>query len=151
MFASRITKTIITPSDPPYEVTIRRLSGRKLEKAQLGVMIAGADLLRQLGGGQILKEISALGGEDAVRRAAADQAERDPAQRYDKTEVLKAGIVSWRVPGAPDAEAHVPTESEIEDLEDETRDVAFLAILVLSRVHVDAPTAAELETAAKNA
>ena len=148
MFASRITKTVETPSDPQYDVVIRRLSGRKLEKAQLAVMFGGVDLMKQLGGADVMRQIQALGGPDAVKRAA----QADPSQRYDRTEILRAGIVSWAEPGLAQPDGLASDDDRkalIDDLEEEVAVFLFREILRLSRIAVTETDQDELETAQK--
>ena len=148
MFASRITKTVRTPSDPQYDVVIRRLSGRKLEKAQLAVMFGGVDLMKQLGGADVMRQIQALGGPDAVKR----DAQADPSQRYDRTEILRAGIVSWAEPGLaqPDGlSSDDDRKALVDDLEEEVAVFLFREILRLSRIAVTETDQDELETAQK--
>ena len=148
MFASRITKTVTTPSDPQYDVVIRRLSGRKLEKAQMAVMFGGVDLMQKVGGADVMRQIQTLGGAEAVRRSG----ETNPSQRYDRTEVLRAGIVTWATTGSaqPDGLASDDDRAAlVDDLEEPVADFLFREVLRLSRVAVTEADVEELETAQK--
>ena len=137
MFSSRITKAITVGE---FEVTIRALSGRAKARAQEAVIEKAAGLLQRVGGADVIQQITAMGGERAVR----DAAERDPASSYDQTSVLTDGIVSWTAPEPVDAET-------IDDLDADAADTLFRAILTLSKVAVSADAAAAIEAEAKNA
>ena len=139
MFSSRITREITTPTDPPYVVTIRQLSGRRKERCQQAVLSKAAALIANIGGAAAFAEIQKLGGERAVREGV----ERDPGASYDQEHVLIEGIVSWS------AEEPV-TSDTIADLEVETSDLLFREILRLSRVAVTAADVTADRDAVKN-
>lgn len=148
MFASHVTKTVTTPSDPAYQVVIRRLSGRKLEKAKLQTMIDAAELMSKVGGAAVMKEISNLGGEQAVRERAA----KDTARTYHAGTVLEEGILEWR-PVDGDEPFAPPKEGQVEDLEDDVRTFLVKEVLLLSRVKIedDEESNEALEEDTKNA
>ena len=123
MFASRITKTVRTPSDPSYDVVIQRLSGRELEKAKKAVMFCGVDYLQKVGDVEVMRQIQALGGPEGITRAV----DANPWQRYDRTEVLRSGIVSV---------SDDDWTAVVDDLEESVAGFLFREILRLSRVAV---------------
>lgn len=140
MFASRVTEIVPVQSDPPYEVTIRRLGWRLLERAQQESVLAGVALVQRFGGPVAVKEIQALSASAA---AAADKPARDAAPQYDLFTVLKAGIVSWTAPDAI-------SDSAIEDLDEPIAGQLYKRILRLSRVPVTDAEVQEEATARKN-
>ena len=135
MFASDVTKEIITPSEPSYTVTIRRLSGRKLQRAHMATMREAGAVVADVGGKEVFDTLKAMGGEESARKRSAEEVPAD--RRFDRTQVLRDGIVSWS------AERQVD-KAAIDDLEQETADMLFREILTLSRVTL---TAADVHAA----
>lgn len=143
MFASRITRRVQTPSDPPYEVTIRRLSADALEAAQQARLENHLQMLRRVGGADVLRELAAP--------AATTTITPPPEAVYDRATILRLGIVDWGVPGAPDSERQRLRAEELQDLEGPTAEFLFREILRLSGVAVSPEDRAAEETARKNA
>lgn len=128
MFASRITTTVQTPSDPSYKVTIRALSGRAKERCQQATLHKAATMVQQMGGAAMLEQIQKMGGEKAVKDEVED---KDPTAGFDRDQVLIDGVVSWS------AKEPVTPET-LADLESDTSEILFLEILKLSNVAVTA-------------
>lgn len=155
-FASRTTKTIPIPFDPPNEVTIQKLAGRHLGKAQLENQVLAIDNLRRMGGAAFQKELEGLG--DAEKRAAlVKEHQADPLNGYDRYEVLAKGIKSWSYEEKLDPVEVVETDGvtrmripAIDDLDDEAADFIAREILRLTKPALF-QTAEEIETATKNA
>jgi hypothetical protein len=139
IFASRTQKTIPIPFDPPHEVTIQKLAGRHLGKAQLENQVESVDNLRRMGGAAFQKELEAL-GDRAKREELIKKHQADPLNTYDRYEVLAKGIKSWTY-----EESLTPVEiideqgvkrlriPAIEDLEDEPADFLAREILRLTK------------------
>lgn len=153
MFASRVTKIVTTVSEPPYAVTIRRLSWRQIQQAQRAVFRQGLELLNETAGGDVIakafKQLQELGGEAAIREQTAT-AEKDPGRNYDRATVLKAGILTWTEVGStdtpPDKRPAAEIEALVDDLEEDVAEQLFREILRMSHVL----PAAEGESATKN-
>lgn len=125
IFASRTQKTIDLPFDPPHTVTIRRLAGRHLEKAEREHLVATIDHLKALGGVAFQRELESLGDETARNELIAKR-QQDPLSSVDIYVVLRHGIVSWTY------DEPVSVES-IEDLDDEAATFLAREIMRLSR------------------
>jgi hypothetical protein len=133
MFANKIKKIVtVKDGDEEVAVTIRKLSARSLDKAQLAKQAQVAGTARNLGPDMV----------DAFQKAAArDEAVKvvDPAEArfnsYDREATLIAGIDSWDVPGISVADG-------VPELDEETAEFLFRAIIELS-----VPTPEEAEAA----
>lgn len=124
IFASRVTKTIPIPFDPPHTVTIQRLAGRHLERAKTESLFASADYLKRMGGASFQQELSSLGNPAEVA-AAVEKARADPLQKYDRLTVLEKGIKAWTYDDPP-------SRAALEDLTEEASDLIARAILRLT-------------------
>lgn len=105
-FASAVTKTLDIPDGDGEQISIRKLGWKELERAATLMQKASAELLVSLGGVAVLREMQALGGEQAVRDARAG----DPILGYDRLELIATGVVRW-----PDGLQ--PTRAQLEQLE----------------------------------
>jgi hypothetical protein len=110
-FASHTTKTVPLPFDPPNDVTIRRLSGRHLEKARQENQFASVDTLKRMGGATFQKELAELGTEQE-RADAIKKQQADPLNSYDPYVLCAKGIISWSYPESLKLIAVVDEESE---------------------------------------
>jgi len=122
IFASQVQKTLPIPHDPPHTVTIRKLTGKQLQRALKARQAEVTQDMRDLGGAAFLKELRTLGDEDLARAAKVV----DPFASYDPDVLIQAGTVSWTHDRACDLEAK-------DDLDDETREWLSRAIYELSR------------------
>jgi hypothetical protein len=101
IFASRVTKTIPIPFDPPNDVTIQRLAGRHLGEAMLENQLHSIDTFRQMGGAKFQKELNEIRSEPpakddgSVKTPSPTPPVADPLAGYDKYVLMKHGIVSW--------------------------------------------------------
>lgn len=147
MFASRITKDVEAhDGDTLVTVTIQKLSGRSLRKAQeaaqaaalLSMRAASKDMLQVWNS----KEVEAAADKLAEqrKREAADPKARAKARyaAYDRDAILLAGIVRWT--------ANKPVAEGLEDLDEETSQKLHEAILDLSLPPLD-PVEAEAQLA----
>lgn len=129
IFASRTQQTIALPFDEPHTVTIRRLTGREVERAQ-------SEHLKSMVGGR-----SARGWSGAFQRiiaglaapADAERALADPLSGYDRFAIVRSGLVAWSYPDPlkpdPLKPAVAGTVDAIEDLDDDA--VEFIAREIL--------------------
>lgn len=106
IFASREQKTIPIPFDLPNEVTIQKLSWKKLERASntfVGQMMAE---VQERGGSRVYKDMQELWKKpeqpEAPKNPDApdvateiEKVKNDPLNGYDKYELLRCGIVAW--------------------------------------------------------
>jgi hypothetical protein len=124
MFASKITKTLEVMDDAgqPVSVTIRKLSRRSLEAASQARQSNVARVAREMGAEMVRAY------QD--REAAKDEATKvlDPAEArftaYDVETTLVNGIMEWSAP--------VSVPEGVADLDEETSDTLFKAIITLS-------------------
>jgi len=124
MFASSVTTTIpLEPIGKPGEfATIRKLPGRHLQKAQDTKQFAAVDRVKIIGGAAIIKDLQSLGGEEEVKKKAA----QDPLSAYDPYVLIEKGLVSWTLPEKMDT-------ASIEDLDEESVEYLGNAILKLTK------------------
>jgi hypothetical protein len=139
IFASRRTKTVEIPFDPPNTVTIQALAGRHLERAQQETQFASADSLKRLGGIAFQRELAQL-GDDNKRDELVKQHQADPLNSYDKYTVNQRGIVSWSYPESLKPETYqdetgqtVTRVKALDDLDSEAVDFFAREILQLSK------------------
>lgn len=141
VFASRTTKTIEIPFDPPHTVTIQKLSGRHLVRAHetfFNELVAG---VQARGGARVQKELQDLWATDKDdTKKAIEAVQADPLNGYDKYALLYGGIKSWSY---PESLERVPVQElneagqlvtvmripAIDDLDDEA--VAFFATEIM--------------------
>lgn len=121
-FARLITEVVSLPNDPPHTVTIQKLSGRAVEVAQA---VAAERLIN--GRGFAEKLTKALDAAKDGADFSLLEVMRDPLKAFDRTTVLRNGIVGWSYADpkfAPDA---------VMELDDETSELLALAILKLTK------------------
>lgn len=123
IFASETTDTLPILSDPPQTVTIRKLTGREIEQAQLNDLKRVTSGQTGRGWAAVFQARKAQGiatNEDATRVLT------DPLGGYDRYTVIKTGIVSWSYAK--------PIEDEtLNDLDDDAIEFFALAIMRLSK------------------
>jgi hypothetical protein len=125
IFASRTTKVVEIPFDPPQTVTIQKLAGRHLEKARQAQQAAAVDTLQRMGGSAFQRDMAALGDPAAVaKRVAAVQA--DPLNGFDRAALLQAGIKAWTYD-------EPVTPASFDDLSEEAVDYLAREILKLTK------------------
>jgi hypothetical protein len=141
IFASRITKTIPIPFDPPHEVTLQKLAGRHLGKAHDAFLADLYQGVRDRGGSAVQKDMQALfeGDKKADAEAAVAKVQADPLNGYDPYVLVRHGVKGWSydTPLSPEA---------IEDLDDEA--VTFFATEIM---RLTKPALFQTEEAAKAA
>lgn len=96
-FTSRHTDVIDVPDDAPNTVTIRKLSGRHLERASQANMMASVDTIKRMGGAKFQKELRDIGDAD-IRAAKIAEQQADPMNGYDQRVLLYKGITGWTYP-----------------------------------------------------
>jgi hypothetical protein len=126
MFASRSTKTIPVPFDPPHEVTIQQLPGRHLERASQENYIEAQAYVTRLGGAEFRKQLQEVEKDSGDVKAEIVKAKADPLNGYHKPTLIKFGLKSWTYDDPI-------TEAAIADLTDEGEDFIARAILKLTK------------------
>jgi len=122
-FASQTTDTIALPFDPDQTATLRKLTGRELDKAQ-------EVHLRNTIGGRWASHGWAAVFQRQLEKGIATNADaerllRDPLNGYDRHTLVTAGLTAWSYPEpALSAEA-------IEDLDDDA--LEWFATEILKR------------------
>jgi hypothetical protein len=146
MFAKQITKEVAVG---PETVTIRKLSGRSLQKAREAQRSTQVQNVREIGP----EMIKAFRAERAEADAAAakpeeapiveltqedlDKARKASFAEFDRDVVLVAGIVSWTAKDAKNKAIPV-NEANIGELDEETSQLLHDEILDLSLAPVNA-------------
>jgi hypothetical protein len=139
IFASETTETLALPFDAPHAVTIQKLTGADLEKAQaehLNATIAG----RSPRGWAGLFQNALASGTATVADVA--KAQRDPLAGYDRTTLVRCGVKAWTYARDLDAKA-------VSDIDDEALEFLALAVMKLTKPGLF-QTAEEVEAAQKN-
>jgi hypothetical protein len=137
-------ETIALPFDPGATVTIRKLTGADIEKAQGNHLASFVGGRSARGWAPMFQQRMALG---IATDAEAVAAIRDPLAGYDRSTVLKAGLTGWsylREDGKP----RNVTPAAIDDLVDEAAEFIARAILHLTKPELF-ETADEREAAEK--
>ena len=122
IFASYTQQTVLIPFDAPETVTIRKLSGRQLEKCRESNQLASVEALKRMGGAALQRELAALSESTKMADLVAT-ATADPLTSYDRLMVLQLGIVAWSY-------SEAVTPGTIEDLSEEA--AMFLAREILA-------------------
>lgn len=123
-FAKLITQVLEVPDDEGQSITIQKLTGRAVERAQA---VAAEKTIS--GRGFAAKVAQALEAAKDGSEMALDAMLRDPLNGYDRATVLHAGIVGWSY--------DVPCTAEfIDQLDDERSEHVALAILRLTKPHL---------------
>lgn len=126
VFTSMVTERISVPGHPDEHVVIRKLAPKHLKEARQASQVESMEGLKAMGGPAFLKEVAEMGGEKAVKDAAAKAVTVDPLMQYDRVELMRGGIVSWSFSKAVSHEA-------IDDLEDDLQDAFARDILKLAK------------------
>jgi hypothetical protein len=129
-FASFTKDTIALPFDPPHTVTIQKVSGRGVEKAQ---QVAAAELVSGRGFAEKLKRLLLKDDKETEAFAA------DPLLGYDRYTLMREGITAWTYPDPP-------TPAAVADWGDDESEFIALAILNLTKPQLFA----DAETVRKN-
>ncbi len=134
IFAFETVATISTPFDPGHEITVRKLSGWQLGKAQKAFFNELVGEVTERGGAKVQKDIETLFAKDPT---AADEAgaeiKGDPLNGYDKYTVIALGLKAMsRLPGW----ATLSPEAKLEnarELDEEARDFFATEIMRLTK------------------
>jgi len=145
IFASQTAITLPFDLDPPQTITVRKLTGREIERAQV-------EHLRQFVAGQsprawagTLRRLLATGTRLDIDEKAIADGLADPLLGYDRYTVVQAGLVTWSYNGGGK-----PSADMIDDLDDDAVDAIARAILRLSKPSLFL-TPDERDAAKKNA
>jgi hypothetical protein len=129
IFASDHTKTIAVPFDAPHTVTIQRLQGRVVERAQ-------AEHLSAFQAGRSPRGWAALFQRSLVKGIATDgdaqKAISDPLAGYDRLTIVRGGLKSWSYTDGDEKPKPV-TSQAIEDLDDEALEYFAVEIMRLTK------------------
>jgi hypothetical protein len=139
MFASETTETLALPFDAPHTVTIQKLTGADIEKAQaehLNATVAG----RSPRGWAGLFQNALRTGTATL--ADAEKAQRDPLAGYDRSTIVRCGLKAWTYARELDAKA-------VADIDDDALEFLALAIMKLTKPWLF-QTEEEAEAAQKN-
>lgn len=119
VFAKHTARTIPVPHDSPHTITIRKLTGRELDKAEQAHLEAFVNGRSSRGWVQAYSAQLAKGlGNDADTLKVL----ADPLKGLDRFAVVQAGLTGWSYEAKVGAEA-------IDELDDET--VEFIAVEVM--------------------
>jgi len=132
IFASRVTDTIPFRADGvDYEVTIQKLAGRHLGKAQQAFLNDLVRGIHERGGAAVQKDLrEVLDSENAKAGIAAVKA--DPLNGYDKHTLILYGVKSWTYPEPIPADLDAK-RALFDDLDADYVDVLATAVLKLTK------------------
>lgn len=145
IFASETTATVSLPFDAPHTVTVQKLTGRDLERAQADHMsdfVAG----RSPRGWAALFQRAIREGTATVAQLAEGQ--RDPLAGFDRSALVRGGLKAWTYTIERDGKT-VPRPIDVDDLDDEALEFIALEIMKLTRPWLFL-TDEEAEAARKN-
>ena len=91
IFASETQATIPIPFDPPHTVTIRRLTGAEVERAQSEHLKSIINGRSSRGWSRVFQRALVKGASEADAEAAL----RDPLNGYDRAVIVEAGLLAW--------------------------------------------------------
>lgn len=138
VFTSLVTQVVAIPHDAGQTATIRKLAPKHLEAAAKAAQLRAIEDFRAMGAAQFLKELQAVGGEQAATSAAAT----DPLLKFDRLTLLEHGVTGWTY-------TQSCTRASFEDLDEETLDCLSRAVLRLAKPSLF-ETDVEREAARKN-
>jgi len=121
IFASQTQETISIPFDPPHTVTVRKLTGKEHEAAQVAHRAGVAAVRPNMWSAYFRRVIESATSTDGDVRAAI----ADPLLGYDRFVVVKSGLLAWTYPE--------PMTRTIDDLDDESVDFIATEILRLTK------------------
>jgi len=159
IFASQTQDTIPLPLDPGQTITIRKLTGREIEQAQVA-HASGLAIGAAWSWAERFRRTLEHGADDARVQALL----ADPLNGFDRQTLIRCGLIAWSypqsikpVPAQPEvpakdgkpAIAASPAQDAIGDLDDEAMDFIARSILKLTKPWLF-ETVAEQEHAQKN-
>lgn len=154
IFASQTAATIPIPFDQPHTVTIRTLTGREVEAAQLAhaTSVAAGGARHWAARFRRLLEKAAQAGQDATKVTGMNESDvlssiQDPLTGFDRYALL-AGLTAWTYP-TPITE---PSEREAAfgDLVDDAVEFFATEILRKTKPALFATSVEDAETIRKN-
>lgn len=128
-FASRYTDTISLPTDPTETITIQRLSGGVVERAQAAHLRSVVSGRTPRGWAGVFQKILASG---LATTADAEKAIRDPLAGYDREVLVVGGVKAWSYTDEAGKPRPVTAEA-IADLDDEAMEFLAVAIMTLTK------------------
>ena len=131
--ASRAVTTIPFVPDPPHEITIQKLAGRHLYKADTENDFRAQDYLKRMGGAEFRKQL-----DEATKGKTPDELAavvRDPVHAYDKHVVVLHGLRSWTYEDSPvpDPKDEAARLAFVEDLDPDALEFIAREILRWTR------------------
>lgn len=146
--ASRAVTTIPFTPDPPHEITIQKLAGRHLYKADTENDIRAQEYVNRMGGAEFRRQL-----DEATKGKSQEQIAdvvRDPVHAYDKHIVVLHGLKSWTYEDAPvpDVKDYDERKAFVEDLDPDALEFIAREILRWTRPSLfkEEATAAQKET-----
>lgn len=150
IFASATTKIVSLPFDAPHTVTIQKLTGADIERAQADHLDALTNGRRPRGWAALFQKALTDGTATALD---ADKAVHDPLAGYDRLTVVKRGVKAWSYTETDEKGAERPkpvTAAAIADIADEPLEFLAVEIMRLTKPALF-QTPEEAEAARKNA
>jgi hypothetical protein len=128
-FASRYTDTLSLPTDPTETITIQRVPGDVIERAQAVHLHSMAAGRTPRGWAGVFQKILAAGTATAVD---AQKALDDPLAGYDRHVLVADGVKAWTYKHDDGTPKPVTAEA-IADLDDEAMEYLAVAIMKLTK------------------
>jgi hypothetical protein len=127
MFASREERTVqVKDGDDTVDVTIRKLSGRNLERARQASTIEQGPAIKSMGG-EVIKALQSDALNELAKELKKDADPKARYKKYDRQTTLELAIKRWS------CEKKMPlSPTSIEDLEEAVAQQVFEAVIDLS-------------------
>lgn len=142
-FASRTVATLPIPFDPPNEVTIQKLAGRHLQKAETAAQANWIETMDAKGGVKKQREILKAYKDDDPKPEPGKEPEPkpepepetpvDPLAQLDPYTVCRFGIKSWTYPESLSVDADTQRISALDDMDQDSLEWFATEIMRLTK------------------
>lgn len=141
-FASRVVKTLPIPFDPPHEVTLQKLAGRHLHKAEVAHQLAWLEDVEAKGGVKKQKERLRDWNEGDPKEPEPEpepESEKkenepdDPLAGVDPYTVCRFGIKSWTYDESLSVDADTQRVASLDDMDKDSLEWFATEIMRLTR------------------
>lgn len=141
-FASRTVATLPIPFDPPNEVTIQKLAGRHLGKAEVAAQANWIETMDAKGGVKKQREVMKAFRDDpepAVEKTSEPEPEPEPEKpvnplaQLDPYTVCRFGIKAWTYPESLFVDADTQRVAALDDMDQDSLEWFATEIMRLTK------------------
>lgn len=154
-FASRTVVTLPIPFDPPNEVTLQKLAGRHLQKAEVAAQANWIETMDAKGGIKKQREILKAYKDDEPKPDPEKEPEPepekpvDPLAQLDPYTVCRFGIKAWTYDESLSLDADTQRIAALDDMDQDSLEWFATEVMRLTRPRLF-QTKAEHKEAEKN-